>query len=148
MPAARSLPTGYPATTHKGPEGCLGAIWTLATAAPPHGAAASVHMTAASRGALARHGGVGSRTVSVCRTKGSPCRRRQAVFGRIPLAQLHVQTGESLSTQLAHQAITEVGELRSVRARQRLGPLVQALSARKGSHSQELVRLARQTVAA
>jgi transcriptional regulator with XRE-family HTH domain len=78
---------------------------------------------------------------------GETTDRRQAVLGRITLAQLHVQTGDSLSRQLAHQAITEVRELRSVRARERLSPLVHALNARNDSQSRELARFARQTLA-
>lgn len=73
--------------------------------------------------------------------------RRQAVLGRITLAQLHVQTGDSRAAQLAHQAITDVRELRSVRARERLAPLVRALDAHPEPQYRELAAAARRGTA-
>lgn len=73
--------------------------------------------------------------------------RRQAVLGRITLAQLHVQVGDSRGPQLAHQAIGDVSELRSVRARQRLGPLLRALDARPEPQYRELAAIARRGTA-
>lgn len=73
--------------------------------------------------------------------------RRQAVLGRITLAQLHVRVGDSRGLQLAHQAIGDVRELRSVRARERLVPLVQALDARPEPHYRELAAIARRSTA-
>jgi hypothetical protein len=73
--------------------------------------------------------------------------RRQAVLGRITLAQLHVQVGDSGGPQLAHQAIADVRELRSMRARERLTPLVQALDARPEPQYRELAAAARRGTA-
>jgi transcriptional regulator with XRE-family HTH domain len=73
--------------------------------------------------------------------------RRQAVLGRITLAQLYVQTGDSRGIELAHRAIGEVRELRSVRARERLRPMVKAMDARPEPHYRELAALARRSVA-
>jgi hypothetical protein len=73
--------------------------------------------------------------------------RRQAVLGRITLAQLHVQAGDSRALALAQQAIGDTRELRSVRARERLGPLVQALDARPEPQYRELAAVARRSVA-
>ncbi len=73
--------------------------------------------------------------------------RRQAVLGSITLAAIHVQAGEPRGLELAHQAITRVAELRSVRARDRLVPLVAALEARPGGEARELAGLARRVTA-
>jgi transcriptional regulator with XRE-family HTH domain len=73
--------------------------------------------------------------------------RRQAVLGRITLAAIKVNAGERNANQLAHQAITQARELRSVRARERLAPLAQALSVRTDSESRDLARLARRALA-
>jgi hypothetical protein len=73
--------------------------------------------------------------------------RRQAVLGRITLAQLHVQAGDSRAPELAHKAISDVRELRSVRARERLGSLVQALDARPEPRYRELAAFASRSVA-
>jgi hypothetical protein len=59
----------------------------------------------------------------------------QAVLGGITLATIHVQAGEPRGLELAHRAITAVDELRSVRARDRLVPLVAALETRPGRTS-------------
>jgi transcriptional regulator with XRE-family HTH domain len=73
--------------------------------------------------------------------------RRQAVLGRITLAAIKVKAGDSGAKQLAYQAITQAQELRSVRARERLAPLAQALTDRTDRESRELARLANQTIA-
>jgi transcriptional regulator with XRE-family HTH domain len=73
--------------------------------------------------------------------------RRQAVLGRITLAQLHVQAGDSNAPEFAHQAIGDVRELRSMRARERLRPLVQAMEERPEPHYRELSSFARRSVA-
>lgn len=72
--------------------------------------------------------------------------RRQAVLGRITLAQLHVQNGDSGAAHLAHRAISDVRELRSVRSRERLEPLAQALATRSDNDSRELAKIARQAM--
>jgi hypothetical protein len=53
--------------------------------------------------------------------------RRQAVLGRITLAQLHVQAGDSRGVELAARATNEVRELRPTRAHR---PRVDAIKAR------------------
>ena len=73
--------------------------------------------------------------------------RRQAVLGRITLAAIKVKAGDSGAKQLAYQAITQAQELRSVRARERLAPLAQALTGRPDKESRELARLANQATA-
>ncbi|MGH3872742.1 MAG: helix-turn-helix domain-containing protein [Pseudonocardiaceae bacterium] len=69
--------------------------------------------------------------------------RRQAVLGRITLAQLHVQAGDSRGNAMAYQVISDVGELRSVRARERLRPMIETLEARPESESRQLAGWAR-----
>lgn len=73
--------------------------------------------------------------------------RRQAVLGRITLAQIHVQAGEKRGNEMAYSVLREVRELRSVRARERLGPLADALEARPESEPRQLARLARRVAA-
>jgi transcriptional regulator with XRE-family HTH domain len=73
--------------------------------------------------------------------------RRQAVLGHITLAAISVQQGGRNRSQLAHQTITEVRDLRSLRARERLEPLAQALGARSDNESRDLARLARREMA-
>jgi hypothetical protein len=73
--------------------------------------------------------------------------RRQAVLGRITLAAIKVKAGDSSAKQLAYQAITQAQELHSVRARERLAPLAQALTDRPDRESRELARLANQAIA-
>jgi hypothetical protein len=63
------------------------------------------------------------------------------------LAIIHVRTGERRGLQLAHDAITAVTQLSSVRARRRLEPLVAALESRLGSDHRQLSRMARQVAA-
>jgi hypothetical protein len=73
--------------------------------------------------------------------------RRQAVLGRITLAQLHVRVGDSRAPQLTHQAIADVRDLRSGRARERLAPLAKVLDARPEPQYRELAAIARRSVA-
>lgn len=73
--------------------------------------------------------------------------RRQAVLGRITLAAIKVNGGDFNVKQLAYQAIGQARELRSIRARERLAPVAQALSTRPDNESRELARLAHQTLA-
>lgn len=74
--------------------------------------------------------------------------RRQAVLGEITLAALHVQAGEPRGVQMAHQAIESVVVLRSVRARQRLCSLAEALETRPRADHAELAGRARQIASA
>ncbi len=73
--------------------------------------------------------------------RGSPISR---TLSGIVLAAVHVRAGDSRSLPLAHQTITEVGKLTSVRARRRLHPLVEALDTRPGTDARDLARTARQ----
>jgi transcriptional regulator with XRE-family HTH domain len=61
----------------------------------------------------------------------------------ITLATIHVRAGEQDGLQMAHNAITAVGKLSSVRARKRLEPLASALETQRSSDAQELARMAR-----
>lgn len=70
--------------------------------------------------------------------------RRPAASSRILLATIHVQAGDSRGPQLAHHAITATTKLSSVRVRQRLLPLADALDNRPGSDTRDLARMARQ----
>jgi tetratricopeptide (TPR) repeat protein len=74
---------------------------------------------------------------------GSNGNRRDAALPAITLAELHVTAGEPSGLVLAKSAINSVAPLRSVRARERLLPLADALDTRRGSDYQELARLAR-----
>jgi hypothetical protein len=65
----------------------------------------------------------------------------------ILLATIHVTAGEPDGLRLAHNAITSVPKLSSVRARRYLEPLIAALEARPGSDTKELGRMARQVAA-
>ncbi|MGH4021813.1 MAG: hypothetical protein ACRDT0_21775 [Pseudonocardiaceae bacterium] len=78
-----------------------------------------------------------------------PGRQRPVdTFAGILRATIHVQTGEPRGLQLADQAINGVARLRSVRARQRLVPLADALDARPGGDARELSQRARRVAAA
>ncbi len=63
---------------------------------------------------------------------------------RVVLATIHVQAAEPDGIGLAHEAITAVSKLSSVRARKRLKPLASALEAQRSSDAKELARMARQ----
>lgn len=80
-------------------------------------------------------------------TNGGGRHRPVGAFASVLRARLHVHNGDSGGLPLARQAISQVSRLRSMRARQRLGPLVTALDARPGSDSRELARWARQVAA-
>lgn len=62
-------------------------------------------------------------------------------------AELHVRTGEPRGLAMANSAIDAVAPLQSVRARQRLEPLITALEARPSSDHHELARKARKVAA-
>lgn len=79
---------------------------------------------------------------------GAGLHRPVGIFARILRATVHVQAGESRGTDLARQAIDAVAGLRSVRARERLAPLVAALDARAGNDARELAVHARRVAAA
>lgn len=66
------------------------------------------------------------------------------VFANVLRATLHVQTGEPRGLLMAKSAIDAVALLRSMRARERLLPLADALEARPGSDCQQLAQMARQ----
>lgn len=63
---------------------------------------------------------------------------------RVVLATIHVQAAEPDGIGLAHEAVTAVSKLSSVRARKRLKPLASALEAQRSSDAKELARMARQ----
>ncbi len=62
----------------------------------------------------------------------------------IVLATVHVRAGEPGGLALAHGAITAVPRLSSVRVRQRLTLLADALAARPGADAKDLSRIAHQ----
>ncbi|HYZ08592.1 MAG TPA: helix-turn-helix transcriptional regulator [Pseudonocardiaceae bacterium] len=70
--------------------------------------------------------------------------RRDAALPAITLAELHVRAGEPRGLAMAKTAIDTVALLRSVRAHERLEPLIVALEARPGTDARELARRARQ----
>jgi hypothetical protein len=61
----------------------------------------------------------------------------------IVLATIHVRAGERGGLPLAHDAITTVSKLSSIRARRRLHPLAAALETRPGRDARDLARMAR-----
>jgi transcriptional regulator with XRE-family HTH domain len=64
------------------------------------------------------------------------------------LATVHVKAGDSRGLPLAHQTITDVSKLRSVRTRQQwLLPLADELDTRPGTDARDLARMARQVAA-
>ncbi|HWR47002.1 MAG TPA: helix-turn-helix transcriptional regulator [Pseudonocardiaceae bacterium] len=65
----------------------------------------------------------------------------------IVLATVHVRAGERGGLPLAHNAITAVSRLSSVRARGKLEPLAAALETQPGRDAQDLARMARRTTA-
>ncbi|MGH3696786.1 MAG: helix-turn-helix domain-containing protein [Pseudonocardiaceae bacterium] len=74
--------------------------------------------------------------------------RRSTVLGEITMATLHVRSGDSTGTLRAYQAITQVREMHTKRARERLKPLIMALDERPGEEPQKLVLLARRVAVA
>lgn len=83
---------------------------------------------------------------SAVRTYGDAHGCSRAMAG-LTLAELHVQTGEPRGLAMANSAIDAVAPLQSVRARQRLEPLIAALEARPSSDHHELARKARKVAA-
>jgi transcriptional regulator with XRE-family HTH domain len=79
---------------------------------------------------------------SVRRWEGAS-NQRARTMSRVVLATIHVRAGERDGLELAHGAITGVMKLSSLRARQRLNPLVTALEARPGGDHRQLARMAR-----
>ncbi|MGH3812204.1 MAG: hypothetical protein ACRDUV_07070 [Pseudonocardiaceae bacterium] len=84
-------------------------------------------------------------SASVRRWEGGSLARR--IESGIVQATVHVTVGEPRGLQLAHDTITAVTRLDSVRVRRQLAPLAQALEARPGSDARELARMARHTAA-
>lgn len=66
----------------------------------------------------------------------------------IVLATVHVRAGEPGGLPLAHDAITAVAKLSSVRTRRQLPPLAAALEARPGRDARDLAQMARQATVA
>jgi hypothetical protein len=73
--------------------------------------------------------------------------RPVGVFATILRATIHIQAGEPRGLPMAKSAIDATAPLRSVRARERLVPLAEALEARPSSDARELARMARQVAA-
>ena len=59
-------------------------------------------------------------------------------------ATIHVRAGEPRGLQLAHGAVIAAAKVTSMRVRQRLAPLADALETRPGGDARELARMARQ----
>jgi transcriptional regulator with XRE-family HTH domain len=86
-------------------------------------------------------------TASVRRWEGIN-NQRSRTTADILLATVHVRAGERDGLQLAHNAITQVTKLSSVRARQQyLTPLTVALEARPSNDAKQLARMTRQVIA-
>lgn len=60
------------------------------------------------------------------------------VAAGIPLAAIHLQAGEADGLGMAEGVIRDVAGLQSMRARQHLAPLADALASRRDSQSREL----------
>lgn len=80
------------------------------------------------------------------RWEGSTSQRARSRVG-ILAATIHVRAGESNGLRLAHDAITGVGRLSSVRGRQRLAPLIAALECRPAREHRDLARMGREVAA-
>jgi hypothetical protein len=84
---------------------------------------------------------------SVRRWEGISNQRARTKAG-ILLATVHVRAGERDGLQLAHNAITSVTKLSSVRPRQQyLAPLAIALEARPGNDARQLAQMTREVIA-
>jgi len=70
--------------------------------------------------------------------------RPVGVFATILRATIHIQAGEPRGLGMAKSAIDAAAPLHSLRVRERLVPLAEALEARPGSDARELARMARQ----
>lgn len=79
---------------------------------------------------------------------GAARQRPVGVLASVLRARLHVQTGEPRGLSLAKTAIDGVAGLHSLRARDRLLPLADALAARPGSDARELAFHARRVATA
>jgi tetratricopeptide (TPR) repeat protein len=75
---------------------------------------------------------------------GAGRHRPVGVFAGVLRATIHVQTGEPRGLGMAKSVVDSVAPLHSMRARERLVPLAEALEARPGSDHRELARMARQ----
>lgn len=76
---------------------------------------------------------------------GAGRNRPVAVFATVLRATIYVQAGEPRGLLMAKSAIDGVAPLHSVRARERLQPLIVALEARSGSDNHDLAQLATTT---
>jgi len=74
---------------------------------------------------------------------GGGLNQRARTWSSIVRATIHIRAGEPDGLQLAQGSITDVTKLSSVRARQRLKPLVAALETRPSNDHRELARMAR-----
>lgn len=74
--------------------------------------------------------------------------RRDSVLAETSLATLHLHAREPDGLSLARTAIEHVSPLRSVRARQRLAPLLAELDSRSGDEARGLARHARRVATA
>jgi len=84
----------------------------------------------------------------VASLNGAGRHRPVGVFATVLRATIYVQAGEPRGPLMAKSAIDAVAPLHSVRARERLQPLIAALEARPGSDNRDLAQLARKVVAA
>ena len=75
---------------------------------------------------------------------GAGRHRPVGIFAGILRATIYVQAGEQRGLGMAKTAIDAAAPLHSLRARERLVPLAEALEARRGGDAQELARMARQ----
>jgi len=80
---------------------------------------------------------------SALRLRAGSGYEREAALTTVTLAIIHVRAGEPTGLPLAKKAVDGVALLRSVRARERLGPLADALDARPGADTRELAGVAR-----
>jgi len=78
---------------------------------------------------------------------GGGWHRPVGVFASILRATIYVQAGEPRGALMAKSAIDAVAPLHSVRARERLQPLITALEARPRSDHRDLARIARRIAA-
>ncbi|MDQ4038679.1 MAG: helix-turn-helix domain-containing protein, partial [Actinomycetota bacterium] len=84
---------------------------------------------------------------SALRLRAGSGYERETALTTVTLAVIHVQAGDSGGLALASKAIDAVAPLRSVRARERLGPLADVLDARPGVDTRELAGTARRVAA-
>lgn len=83
----------------------------------------------------------------VASLNGAGRHRPVGVFASVLRATIYVYAGEPRGPQMAKSAIDAVAPLHSVRARERLQPLIVALEARPGSDNRDLAQRARKVVA-